>query len=301
MKYKHLAGIGFSIIFGLSFLFSKQALEFVSPIGLIAYRFLIAWLFFMLLAYVFKLVKIQFDKKMFKYLLLCGLFQPVIYFMTESYGLNLLGTGEAGLMIAIIPIFVTILSAIFLKELPRKSQIIFMLMSIIGVMVIQLSQLGHDNQLLGFVFMFIAVIAASLFNITSRYISKTVTPVTSTFFMTTMGALVFNTIYTIELLLNDSLSLYITNLNHIELIMPILYLGIVASVGGFFLVNTTLKHMPAHVSSIYTNISTVIAIVAGLIFLNEYLYIYHYIGAVLILVGVYGTVKFQSTKSHISN
>ncbi|QWB95249.1 DMT family transporter [Mycoplasmatota bacterium] len=300
MKYKHLAGIGFSIIFGLSFLFSKQALEFVSPIGLIAYRFLIAWLFFML-AYVFKLVKIQFDKKMFKYLLLCGLFQPVIYFMTESYGLNLLGTGEAGLMIAIIPIFVTILSAIFLKEMPRKSQIIFMLMSIIGVMVIQLSQLGHDNQLLGFVFMFIAVIAASLFNITSRYISKTVTPITSTFFMTTMGALVFNTIYTIELLLNDSLSLYITNLNHIELIIPILYLGIVASVGGFFLVNTTLKHMPAHVSSIYTNISTVIAIVAGLLFLNEYLYIYHYIGAVLILVGVYGTVKFQSTKSHISN
>lgn len=300
MKYKHLAGIGFFIIFGLSFLFSKQALEFVSPIGLIAYRFLIAWLFFML-AYVFKLVKIQFDKKMFKYLLLCGLFQPVIYFMTESYGLNLLGTGEAGLMIAIIPIFVTILSAIFLKEMPRKSQMIFMLMSIIGVMVIQLSQLGHDNQLLGFVFMFIAVIAASLFNITSRYISKTVTPVTSTFFMTTMGALVFNTIYMIELLLNDSLSLYITNLNHIELIVPILYLGIVASVGGFFLVNTTLKHMPAHVSSIYTNISTVIAIVAGLLFLNEYLYIYHYIGAVLILVGVYGTVKFQSTKSHISN
>lgn len=296
MKLKHLAGIGFSVIFGLSFLFSKQALEYVSPIGLIAYRFLIAWLFFMF-GVIFKFIKIQFDKSMIKYLLLCAIFQPVIYFITKSYGLSLLGTGEAGLMIAIIPIFVTILSALFLKETPRIIQIFFMILSISGVMIIQLSQLGHENQLLGFIFMFVAVIAASLFNITSRYISKTVKPITSTFFMTSMGALVFNIIYIIELLFDHSLSLYVTNLNHIELLVPILYLGIIASVGGFFLVNTTLKHMPAHVSSIYTNISTVIAILAGLIFLNETLYIYHYIGAIFILVGVYGTVKFQTKKA----
>jgi len=292
MKYKHLAGLGFSIIFGLSFLFSKQALIYVTPIGLIAYRFLFAWLTFLCLI-IFKVIKINFKKSMIKYLILCGLFQPVIYFIGETYGLNLLGSGEAGLMIAMIPIFVVIFSAIFLKEYPTKVQYLFIFISILGVVIVQFRQFTNQNQLLGFIFLFIAVIAASFFNITSRYISKTTAPITSTFFMTTIGAITFNLLYMIELLIKDDLSIYITSLAHIELIIPILYLSVVASLGGFFLVNTTLKHLPAHVSSIYTNISTVIAMLAGVIFLNESLTIYHYIGGLLIILGVYGTVRFQ--------
>jgi len=295
MKYKHLAGLGFSIIFGLSFLFSKQALVYVTPIGLIAYRFLFAWLTFLCLI-VLKVIKINFKKSMIKYLILCGLFQPVIYFIGETYGLNLLGSGEAGLMIAMIPIFVVIFSAIFLKEYPTKIQYLFILISILGVVIVQFKQFTNQNQLLGFIFLFIAVIAASFFNITSRYISKTTAPITSTFFMTSIGAITFNLLYIIELLIKDDLSIYITSLGHIELIIPILYLSIVASLGGFFLVNTTLKYLPAHVSSIYTNISTVIAMLAGVLFLKETLTIYHYIGGILIILGVYGTVRFQKHK-----
>lgn len=292
MKYKHLAGLGFSIIFGLSFLFSKQALNFVSPMGLIAYRFLFAWITFMILILT-GIIKINVKPSMIKYLILCGLFQPVIYFIGETYGLNLVGSGEAGLMIAIIPIFVVIFSAIFLKEYPTKIQYLFMLMSITGVFIIQINQLSNQNQWLGFVYLFIAVIAASLFNIVSRYISKTTSPMTSTFFMTSIGALSFNILYVLELFTKDNLSAYLSSLYHIELIVPLLYLGIIASVGGFFLVNTSLKYLPAHVSSIYTNVSTVIALIAGVLFLNETLYLYHYIGGLFIILGVYLTVRFQ--------
>lgn len=292
MKYKHLAGLGFSIIFGLSFLFSKQALIYVSPMGLIAYRFLFAWLTFIVLI-ITKTVKITVKKSMIKYLILCGIFQPLIYFIGETYGLNLVGSGEAGLMIAIIPIFVVIFSAIFLKEYPTKIQYMFMGLSIIGVFIIQINQLSNQNQWLGFIYLFIAVIAASLFNIVSRYISKTTSPMTSTFFMTSIGALSFNLLYLIELIANQDISAYVQSLHHIELIIPLLYLGIIASVGGFFLVNTSLKYLPAHVSSIYTNVSTVIALIAGVLFLNETLELYHYIGAIFIILGVYGTVRFQ--------
>lgn len=294
MKLKHVSGIGFATIFGLSFLFSKTALIYVSPLGLIAYRFLLAWTIFILLI-LFKIVKIEFKKHMLKFLLLSALFQPVIYFLAESYGLQYIGSGEAGLMIAIIPIFVTILSALILKEKPTPVQYLFIILSVLGVFVIQFNELSHaSNQWIGFVLLFIAVLAASFFNITTRHITKTISPITSTFFMISIGAITFNTLYIINLSSQHQLSTYITNLNHIQLLLPILYLGSIASIGGFFLVNVTLKHMPAHVSSIYTNISTVIALIAGVIFLHEQLYWYHILGAVMILIGVYGTVRFHS-------
>ncbi|PKK87942.1 MAG: hypothetical protein CVV62_02360 [Tenericutes bacterium HGW-Tenericutes-7] len=48
-KKVHLAGISMATIFGFSFMFSKVALVYVSPIGLIAYRFLIAFVVFEIL------------------------------------------------------------------------------------------------------------------------------------------------------------------------------------------------------------------------------------------------------------
>ena len=300
MKYKHLAGIGFATIFGLSFLFSKQALNYVSPMGLIAYRFLIAWILFVILI-LFKIVKIQYSKHMIKYLILTALFQPVIYFIAETYGLMYISSGESGLMIALIPIFVTLLSAWILKEKPKKIQYLFIFLSFIGVIIIQVNQLNSSSSYThGYILLFIAVIAASLFNISSRYVSKEISPQTSTFFMTSAGALVFNIIYLLQLFSKGELNKYILNLEHIELLLPILYLSIFASVLAFFLVNLTLKHMEAHVSSIYSNISTVIALIAGMVILHEHLYIYHYIGALLIIIGVYGTVKFQKNKRKLN-
>jgi len=42
-KYAHIAGISFSIIFGFSFMFSKILLENITPMGVIAYRFIVAF------------------------------------------------------------------------------------------------------------------------------------------------------------------------------------------------------------------------------------------------------------------
>jgi len=70
-------------------------------------------------------------------------------------------------------------------------------------------------------------------------------------------------------------------------------LGIIASIGGFFLVNFALSKVPAHVSSIYSNLSTIVALIAGAVLLSERLYYYHYIGGLMIIVGVYGTVRFN--------
>lgn len=291
----HIAGILFASIFGFSFLFSKIALSYVTPIGLIAYRFLIAFVVFEILRLT-KIIKISIHRPQFKYLILVAFFQPFLYFLFETYGLRLVSSGEAGMMIALIPIFVAILSAIIIKEKPKGIQVLFILLSFIGVLLIQLSKssTSGSSEFLGFVLLLLAVISAALFNIASRTAStKSLRPMEVTYFMMLFGAVIFNIIYIFQLLLENRLSDFITNLYQFEIIGPILYLGIVASIGGFFLVNLVLSKVPAHVSSIYANLSTIVAIIAGGIFLNESIQFYHIIGSILIVTGVYGTVRFN--------
>jgi len=293
-KKVHIAGILFATIFGFTFMFSKIALDYVTPIGLIAYRFLIALIIFELLK-LFKVIEIHLNKSTIKALMLVAIFQPILYFLTETYGLERTSSGEAGMMIALIPIFVTLLSALILKEKPKLIQIFFILLSVSGVLFIQLSKSssGLAFEWLGFTLLLGAVLSAALFNIASRSASKTSKPYEVTYFMMLSGAITFNMIYIIQLIAERNLSSYITNLYHIELLIPILYLVIIASIGGFFLVNFALSKVPAHVSSIYSNLSTIVALIAGAVLLSERLYYYHYIGGLMIIIGVYGTVRFN--------
>ena len=290
----HIAGVIYATIFGFTFMFSKVALTYVIPIGLIAYRFLIAILVLEILRW-FKVIHIRFEKKHFKHLFLVALFQPILYFIFETFGIKLTTSGEAGMMIALIPIFVTILSSIILKEAPKKIQIFFILLSVSGVLFIQVmkSSSGLDVNLWGLLLLLGAVISAALFNIASRNASKTLKPYEITYFMMLGGAIVFNTMYLIQLAFESRITDYVMNLSHIELLVPILYLGVIASIGGFFLVNFALSKIPAHVSSIYANLSTIVAIIAGAWLLQEKLYYYHFIGALMIIIGVYGTVRFN--------
>ncbi|KKQ41800.1 MAG: hypothetical protein US61_C0039G0007, partial [Parcubacteria group bacterium GW2011_GWE2_37_8] len=79
-KKVHIAGILFATIFGFTFMFSKIALDYVTPIGLIAYRFLIALIIFELLK-LFKVIEIHLNRNTIKALMLVAIFQPILYFL----------------------------------------------------------------------------------------------------------------------------------------------------------------------------------------------------------------------------
>jgi drug/metabolite transporter (DMT)-like permease len=293
-KLGHIAGILFALIFGFSFMFSKIVLDYLTPMGLIAYRFLLAFIVFEILRLT-KVVRIRFHKELLVPVLLVAFFQPILYFIFETYGLARTPSSEAGMMIALIPIFVTILSTLILNEKPSLGQVLFIGLSFSGVILIQVLNGGEGTRssFLGIALLLLAVISAALFNIASRNASKKVKPYELTYFMMLSGALVFNAIHVVQLLLKGDINTYFSSLSSFTVIGPLLYLGIVASIGGFFLVNFALSKLPAHVSSIYANLSTVVAVLAGYAFLNEALNWYHIVGGLMIVLGVYGTARLN--------
>jgi drug/metabolite transporter (DMT)-like permease len=288
-----LSGILTSSIFGLSFLFSKKALNIVEPFTLLSFRFLVAFTIMTILK-LLGIIKINYKGKNIKNLIILGLTQPIIYFIFETYGIQYSSSSQAGLMIALIPIFVTILSAYALKETPTKLQCGFIFLSVSGVIFIVLmaGSSSSGGSLLGIFLLLGAVLSAAVFNILSRKFSEKFSPMELTYAMMTMGAVFFNFISIYNHIRANTLAQYFSPLKNRNFLVSLAYLGLLSSIIAFFLINFTLSRIEASKSAIFANLSTIVSIIAGVVLLHESFKLYHIIGSILILIGVWGTNYF---------
>ena len=292
----YLAGIAMSLIFGLSFMFSKSALSSLQAFELLFLRFFTA-AFSMTLLVIFKVKKVTYKDKNIKGLLVLAVWQPVLYFILETYGLKYSASSEVGILMALVPVIVTIMAAVMIKEKTTKKQWIFILFSVIGVVYIVLME-GNSkaaSELKGIVFILGAVFSGALFNILSRKASKDFTPFEITYFMMVLGTIVFGGLYLINGFISRDLNL-VSKLN-LTVITSILYLGVMSSVVAFLLINYTLSKLPASQSAIFVNLTTVVSIMAGVFIMHDSFELYKLIGAVIIILGVWGTNRFSNYSS----
>ncbi|WP_018250022.1 DMT family transporter [Orenia marismortui] len=298
-----LAGLGTSFIFGFSFLFTKQALDSLDVFHLLALRFSFAAVLLTILK-LLRIIKIDFKGKRWGLLILLGFCQPVAYFICETLGLELTTSSEAGMMIALIPVVVTILASIFLKEIPNRNQLLFVIISVAGVIFI-VTMKGNtevNGNLLGIFLLLGAVFSASFFNIISRKSSLQFKPVEITYIMMMMGAIIFNVISLFSHIRDNNINNYFAPLANLNILFAIFYLGIVSSVIAFFLVNFTLAKMEASRSAVFANLTTVISVIAGVLLRNEPFYWFHLLGGMMILLGVWGTNYYgQNNKAFEEN
>ncbi len=288
----YLAGTGMALIFGFSFLFTKEALSEVEPFHLLGFRFGMAAMLLSILKMA-KVIKVDYKGKEIRKLIAIALAQPVTYFIFEIYGIKLTNSSEAGMMIALIPVIVTILAVIFLKEFPSKIQVFFVALSVSGaifIIVMKSNEIG--SNIIGTIVLLLAVLCASIFNILSRKYSTDFTPVEITFAMMWIGAITFNAMAIIQHLIAGKIVNYFMPLSNLKVVSAVLYLGILSSVIAFFLVNYTLSKIEASRSAVFANLSSVTSIIAGVLIRNEPFFWYQIVGASMILSGVWGTNYF---------
>jgi len=288
-----LAGLGFATIFGFSFLFTLVALDYVDIFRLLAFRFSLG-AFAVTALVAMGVAKVSLAGKSLAPLLSIALLQPISYFLFETFGLELTSSSEAGMMIALIPVLVAILGAIFLAERTTPLQWGFIALSIAGVSLIALfrGQGETAGNIVGPLLLFGAVLSAAVFNILSRRSSRGYTPVEMTFAMMWIGAIAFNAIALVYGWQNGTLATYFEPLRHGPVWIGLLYLGLLSSVVAFFLVNYALSTLPASQASIFANFVTVVAVFAGVFFRAEPFYWYSAFGSAMILTGVWGTNYF---------
>jgi drug/metabolite transporter (DMT)-like permease len=263
----------------------------MSPFHLLGFRFAIAFLSLSILRFI-GIININLKGKNLKKLFLLALFQPGIYFICETTGMLYTTSSEAGMMIALIPVAVTILAAMILKEKPTFIQSIFVALSVGGAFFIIFNRGASsiEGNYLGLLLLGAAVIAAGFYNIISRQLSLEFKPVEITYVMMGFGALLFNLIAIYRK--NFELKSYFNLLTNTDVLISVIYLGVFSSVVAFFMMNYTLSKITAAESAVFANLTTVVSIIAGVVFRNEPFFKFQVVGAVLIIIGVWGTNYF---------
>jgi len=290
----YITGLSASMIFGFSFLFTKTAIDFVTPFHFLAYRFSFAFAFLSFLKAV-GLLKTKISVKSLKDLGFLAFVQPLLYFSLEITGINLTTSMEAGIIISTIPVFVLILSRIFLKEFLNTLQLFSMFLSMAGVLLITLSRgLSFSRNLAGMLFLVACSFSAAIYNILSRKASTKYTAADITYHMMLFGFVGFGTIAFLGSLINGEVSLFLQGLAIKEVLISALYLGVLSSAVTFFLLNYTLSKIPATRASVFPYVSTAVALFAGFVFRNERLTSLGIIGAVMIFLGVWWINAFAS-------
>lgn len=286
-------------LFGLSYLFLKIALAANGGrmFDLLSYRFLLGALV-MLAMQLTGLVRLRFKGKDMKALALMCLLNPMLYFTLEILGVSRVASSEAGMMLSVMPVVTTILGFVFLGERITRRQAFFALLSISGIVLINLcGYVPGDSSNLGRAFLLICILAASSYSVMTRKFSQAFTAVERTAALIYSGAIFFTALAAIADLRDGSLGKYVINLGNPGVLLPVLYLGLACSVLAFFLMHYAYTHLAVARISVVSNFATVVSIVAGVVFLQESFLWYHGVGSVIILLGVIGTALIRQGRS----
>ncbi|MDO4740497.1 MAG: DMT family transporter [Eubacteriales bacterium] len=283
-------------IFGLSFLFSKIALEITQPAVLLCLRFSLTVLLLNVMRF-FAPFRISFQGKKRTLLwapVLLGLIQPVLYFYLENYGLKYTTTSFTGMVAAISPIFTALAGVLVLRERPNGRQWLFMALSIAGVLMVSLQTVSSgENTLLGCVCLVGAYASGALYSLLVRRLTRVYTPFELTYVMFTVGFVFFLGHVLVEyragafVVLGEALS-------HGQFIAAVLYLGGLSSVGAYMLVNYSLAKLTVARSTIFSCASTVMSVLAGVLIMHDSFSLLSLFAFVCILAGVWGVNRFAT-------
>lgn len=284
-----------NVIFGFSFLFSKLAMDVTLPAVLIASRFTVAFVVLNLIVLIGgrikkkdgnPLIAFSLKNKPKKDIILLALFQPIIYFIGESYGILYTSTAFAGVIIAVIPIAGIIFDILFFHSKVHLRQVLCSVGSVVGVIITTLGASSMTSSLKGILFLLLAVVAGALFYVYSKKAGEHYNPLERTYVMFGMGSMVYIVIALIQC--RGAYEKWILGaVTDPMFLIGVGYLAVVSSVVAFLLLNFGSSRISVSQASMFANLTTVISIIAGVVILQEHFSWQQVVGAVIIVVSVY--------------
>lgn len=286
-----------ALIWGFSFLMTKNALGYLDTFQLLGYRFIVAAGTLTILVAV-GAVKIKLTAAKLKGMLLVALLQPVLYFICETIGVKQTSASESGIIIALVPIAVTLCSVLLLKERLSLLNWLSVAVCVAGVVFIVLAKgvEAGTGRIVGVIALLGAVIAAGFYNPVSRKVSEQSSPMEITFVMMWVGAIVFTAIGIVAA--KGNVGAYFNQFANLNVMPGVAYLGVVSSVLAFFCLNFALSKLEATVIASFINLTPLVSVFAGVVIAGDKLFPLQCVGAVMILAGVWGTARRKSAANN---
>ena len=269
------------LFWGLSFVWFKIVVEWYHPITIIFLRLIISgalMVIFMLLNHSWQSIK----RKHLKYFLMLSFFQPFCYFLGESFGLTMVSSTIASVIIATIPLFSPIAAYFMVKEKVTVHIIAGILVSFMGVLLMLLNpDFSLNAAPKGVMLLFVAVFAAVGYSIIIRKISHEYNPVTIITHQNLLGA-----IYFLPLFIIFDFKHFITVKPTWELISAMLQLAVFASTLAYVFYIMAIKGMGMIKANVFTNLIPVFTGIFSFLILGETFTAFKIAGMILVMFGV---------------
>ncbi|MBN1159174.1 MAG: DMT family transporter [Bacteroidales bacterium] len=269
------------VCWSLSFIWYKQAFVFYKPITVIFLRLLIAVpLLFVLSWATGKSVLVQ--KGHLPWFLLIGFFEPFLYFMGESYGVRLLTSTTASVVISTVPLFAPLAAVIFYRERFTLINYIGLVISFTGVTMILTAEGGFVlDQITGVLLMLVAVFSAIAYSVFVKRLMGLYSALTIVAYQSLFGLLLF-----LPFFLFSDLSHFLKVQNSMESWLPILKLGVFASSIAFILFVFSIKNLGIARTNVFVNLIPVLTAMFSFLFLHENFPFIKIIGIIIVVTGL---------------
>ena len=280
------------IFWGLSFVATKLALQTIPTFTLVFARFAMASCFFIPL--LMRRGRMGFDRPTHLKLLLLALFEPGLYFVFETLGLQYTSAPKTALIIATIPIVVLFSAVLLLGERARPANIIGGMISFLGIGILVAGdprfswQLG--GSLLGDLLILGAVFSAAFYIICARDLGRRYSAVEITGVQVIYGTLFFAPAFLWELPRFHWAAVSTTSL------AALAYLTLFATIAAFLCYNHALTRVSASHAALFINGIPVVTAVAAWILLGEKLTILQAAAGTMVLLALYLT-NFSQLRS----
>lgn len=277
-----------STFFGLSFIFIKLVVDEIPLFSMLAWRNVIALIAMTICAFA-GILKINLKGKDLRPLLVLSLFQPILYYIFEALGVKMTTASESGIIIACIPIMTMIFSIIFLKDKPTKLQALFMVITVAGAVIVAgIGGLKTSSNLLGYFILILAVCSDSAYSITSQKL-KDFTSAEKTYSMCVTGTVVFTIGAFVQNGMQGTIKEFITlPFTNTGFLICVLYLAIGCNIIAYLCSNYAISLIGATRRSAFAAVSTVITVIAGVLYLHEPFSGLQAFATALILIGATG-------------
>lgn len=277
----HIYAVLSMMLWGLSYIWSKVVFEYIGPAGTILLRLFISSLFLWAVSSILGQRQIihRNDIKLF---LLSSLFNPFLYFIGESYGLNLVSPVLSAVIVATIPVFMPVVAFFFLRERLKPINIIGLFISFAGVLVMIIRpDLSLAASPAGIALLFGAVASALVYGILLRKLTNYYNPLTIITIQNTIG--VFYFLPVVLLFEFESITTFTPDW---RMLTSLFALGIFASSLAYVFYTKTVKALGIARANIYTNLIPVFTAFFSFAILGETLNTAKIAGILLVMGGV---------------
>lgn len=269
------------IFWGMSYVWSTIVFKYYHPITTIFFRLIISS--FLLISFIFITGKAEKIRKEDRLLfLLSSLFNPFLYFLGENFGLKYSTPTISSVIIATIPVFITIVGYFFLKEKLSLLNIAGITVSFLGIGIMLVNpDFSLNSPLEGVLFLSGAVLAAVIYTIFLKRLAFKYSALTIITYQNMIGV-----VYFLPLFIFVDYSHFITVRPNFELISSLIQLSLFASSLAYIFYTMTIKELGVSRASVFTNLIPVVTAIFSVIFISEKFTATKIAGMATALIGV---------------